>query len=106
MKIKIYTVHDSKAKLFNKPFTSQNNATATRAFAYACNDPEHEFCRFPQDFTLFEVGEFNTDTGAVKRMVANSLGLAASFVNPDFPETAAAAVERLHAIGGKVQGGE
>lgn len=32
-------------------------------FGAAVRDPNHEFGKFPEDYTLFHVGEFDQETG-------------------------------------------
>lgn len=61
---KIFSVYDSKAKLFSTPFYSHNDKTAQRDFARAVNDPQSELSKFSEDYSLMELGEFEDDTGA------------------------------------------
>lgn len=62
-KIKMFTVYDVKAEAFLVPFFMRSTGEALRAFEAAVNDPSSAFCRHPGDFTLFELGEFEDNTG-------------------------------------------
>lgn len=59
----VFSVFDSKAEIFMQPFFAFTQGVALRSFAGACRDPEHEFSKFPEDFTLFELGAFDDSTG-------------------------------------------
>lgn len=81
MQLKMFTVHDSKAEAFLQPFYDQTTASARRAFGAACNDAEHSFCKFPGDYTLFELGEFDQASGQTKLLDSPiNLGLAITYV--------------------------
>ena len=74
-KLKMFTTHDAVAGSFIHPFFLPNTAMAERAFTQAVNDPSHEFSRSPADYTLYEIGEFDPNSGTIetaeKRAVAN-----------------------------------
>lgn len=59
----IFSVFDSKAQAFIQPLFSQTRGTAIRAFTQAANDQAHDFNRFAEDYTLFELGSFDPNTG-------------------------------------------
>jgi hypothetical protein len=63
MKLKIQTVYDSKVGTFEKPFLMRSTAEGLRAWGSIVNDPDSQFSKHPEDFTLFESGEFDTETG-------------------------------------------
>lgn len=62
---KMYTVHDAKASYYSPPFFARTNMEAIRTFTQAVNDPQHEIGRNHADFTLFEVGEFDEQSGQI-----------------------------------------
>lgn len=77
MKLVIFSVHDSKAEAFLQPFFCPTVAVGVRMFAHAANDPTKDFSRFAADYTLFELGEFEQDTGEITMLkVAKNHGLA------------------------------
>lgn len=57
-----YTIFDSKAQAFNRPFFSENDETAKREIIIALANPQAGFS-FPEDYTLFWCGEFDMQTG-------------------------------------------
>ena len=59
---KIYTVFDHKAEAYLPPFYMQTKGTAIRSFTESCNDHTTTFHKYPEDFTLFELGEFDDQT--------------------------------------------
>lgn len=62
MALKMFTVYDSKAESYLRPFTMQSTGEAIRGFITTLNDPQTEFCKYPADFTLFELGTFDPQT--------------------------------------------
>lgn len=68
--LKIFTVYDSKAEAYLQPFFAKTTGLATRDFEAASNSEDHQFYKYPGDYTLFELGTFNensakfTQTGA------------------------------------------
>lgn len=76
------TVYDLKAQTYSNPFVSTNTATAIRDFTQAVNDPTTQLNKFPADFTLFEIAEFDDVTGFIKEYDHPlALGLAHQFMD-------------------------
>lgn len=65
---KIFAIHDAKANAFLQPFFSPTAGTAERAFSTAVKDPASQFEKFPEDFTLFEIGSFDDASGDLVRL--------------------------------------
>ena len=81
--LKIYTVYDSKAGFYDKPFVQRSTGEALRSWQTAANSPDTAMGTHPSDYTLFEIGEFDTDNGGIKVYEAKkSLGLALDYVKP------------------------
>lgn len=87
MKAKMFSVWDCKAEAYITPFFSQTTATAIRSFATAANAEDHQFARFGADFTLFELGEWDDNSGKFEEhRAAINLGTALSMrEQPTFP---------------------
>jgi hypothetical protein len=66
MKHTVFTVYDSKSEAYLQPFFLQTKGQAVRAFTDSVNDPQHQFCRHPEDYTLFELGEYDDFKGSFK----------------------------------------
>lgn len=81
MILKVFAVFDSKASTFGHPFFCHTRGVAIRSFSDAANDSKHEFGRHAADFTLFEIGEYDDQTGKFVNLAApESIGVALQFV--------------------------
>lgn len=58
MILNLYSIRDNLAEVFNKPFTSINDATAKRAFIGSMQQAEHK-----DDYALYAVGSYNDASG-------------------------------------------
>ena len=67
MKLKIYTIYDQKAEAYLPPFYMQNNQMAVRALSDSVNNEEHQFGKYPEDYTLYTLGEFDDSTSIIKQ---------------------------------------
>lgn len=61
----IFAVRDTAAESFMPPFMALNQFVAERSFGDAVNDYETPMGRHPEDFALFQVGEFDLMTGVI-----------------------------------------
>lgn len=78
--LKIFSVYDSKANGFMLPFYATTPAVAKRNISRAVLDEETDFSKFPEDYTLFEVGQWDGDSGQIAAHVSPiSHGLFTSF---------------------------
>lgn len=86
MMVQVFAVRDSKAELYSQPWFSQTLASGVRAFEQVVNDGKSDFGRYPNDFCLFHICQYDDANGV---MVPNasggsvSIGLAAQFVKAD-----------------------
>lgn len=66
MKLKVFSVFDSKAAYFGNPFYEQREASAVRAFSDAVNSnvEGNLWSKHPEDYSLFLLGEFDNETGS------------------------------------------
>lgn len=63
MKMYIYSIYDSKAEAYLRPFFSPSKGLALRSVLAALEDPNHDLAKYPGDFTLFELGVWDDATG-------------------------------------------
>lgn len=65
MKLKMFSVFDSKAAFFGQVFMEHSEGVAFRSFTDSCNsdDPRNGFALHPEDYSLFYLGEFDNETG-------------------------------------------
>lgn len=80
MKVELFSVHDSAANRFIDPFPAPTIEFAIRGFKEACLTEGHQFAKFPDDYTLFHVGEFNAELGVIHGLNARKIAIAASFL--------------------------
>jgi len=80
MIFKIFSVFDSKAETFNTPMFLAAKGQAIRAFDDQANMEESEIYKHPEDYTLFCLGEYDSDTGKIEPLkTPESLGIAVEF---------------------------
>jgi len=80
MEMKMYTVYDSKAEAYLNPFVLRSKGEAIRSFQTEANKPDSNLNRYSEDYTLFEIGTFDTDTGIVtSNKIHTALGKAIEF---------------------------
>lgn len=64
MKVKLYSIRDKKASVYNTPVVFDNDAVAIRAFGdLVTRDKESLISVHPSDFSLCYLGEFDRETG-------------------------------------------
>lgn len=79
--LQAFSIRDSKAELWIQPFFSPTIATACRQFGEVCNEPNENFHKHSDDYTLFHIGTFDQDEGTFTPLSSNTnLGLATSFL--------------------------
>jgi len=62
----IYVLHDSKAKMYHTPFYMVNDDACLRTMVDMVNNQENEVSKFPEDFTLFNIGTFDEETANIE----------------------------------------
>lgn len=67
MKMIIVTIRDVKADLFMRPFFMQTSAAAIRTFSDEVNraDKDNTIYNHPEDYSLYEIGEFDDNTAVI-----------------------------------------
>lgn len=63
--LNVYAVYDLLGESYGQPYFTANDKTAVRMFSDACKDPETPVGRHPQDFALFRIGVWNSDSGSL-----------------------------------------
>lgn len=81
MNTEIFTVYDSAARRYLEPFCAETIETAIRMFRALVEKEGHSFNRWPQDYTLFHIGKFDSENGVLIALdTPHSLGVAITFV--------------------------
>ncbi len=79
--MKVFSIYDSKAMAYTRPFFVQTHGLARRMFADLANDTQHEVGRHPGDYTLFYIGNWDDQTGFITQDNAHeNLGVATEFL--------------------------
>jgi len=80
----IYTIHDNKAAAYLTPFFLHNKNMAIRSFSDATNSPEHAFNKHPEDYSLWEIGEFDDITAELIYYTPHhALGTGVDYIQSD-----------------------
>lgn len=83
-----FTVHDNKADMFLSPFYEITVGEAIRAFTDIVNLKDHPVHRHPNDYSLFLLGTYDTQSGQHKNLTTPELlGLAINYLNEPEPMT-------------------
>jgi hypothetical protein len=86
MLLKAYTLFDSKTECYVPPFYAKAKGDAIRQITQVVNDKsaKQDFAKYPEDFTLFEIGIFDDSTGQFEPHMANeSMGCLVNFKSSD-----------------------
>lgn len=63
MRLFVFAIRDRAIVCFMQPFTSPTKGGAERAFRDAINDSTTPMFNHPEDYDLYELGEFDQGTG-------------------------------------------
>nr|UXQ88114.1 MAG: nonstructural protein [Microvirus sp.] len=75
MKMKIYVIFDSKIEAYHNPFFAQADREALTMIYETAKDPKTTFNKYPEDYTLFYIGNYNQLEGTIEPSnVQTSLG--------------------------------
>lgn len=75
MKLKLMAIYDSAAKAFHAPFAVASTAIALRQLVRVMEEqPNHDFSKFGDQYVLFELGEWDNETGALTDLGQVSIG--------------------------------
>lgn len=81
-KLNVFEIYDAAMKQYSTPFFSPTKGTAIRDFTAAAEDPNTTISRSPADFTLFQIGVWDSVSGIVemnKDQVKDNLGMATEY---------------------------
>lgn len=67
MKQELFSIYDKKAETFSMPFPAINKGAAIRQLNMEVNSERESLLKkFPEDYSLYLVEEFNTESGLFK----------------------------------------
>lgn len=62
---KLYAIYDKKALFFSPPHCLHNKADALRFFDELLHDSQTRLCKYPADYQIYELGEWDERTGII-----------------------------------------
>lgn len=80
---KVFSIHDSKADAFMSPWVVQTQGLAIRQFTLIAMDANSQIGKFPKEFSLHWLGEYNDATGQFTNNEKGPvfIGLASDYIN-------------------------
>lgn len=66
MILKAFSIRDQKSEVYNSPFFKSTHGEAERDFRSACNDEKTMIAKYPEDFDLYYIGEYDDNKGQFK----------------------------------------
>lgn len=86
MKVKLWSIKDNKVRTYGRPFCCFTKGEALRT----CNSSlsgSSLFAKYPQDFSLWEIGDFDDQTGeltpCVRTHIANLQEIKEMYESPE-----------------------
>lgn len=70
MRLKLYAYRDSKIETFTDPFLQHTPGEAERTFRDTVANPKSKLNQHPEDFSLYYLGEYETNTGIISPLKA------------------------------------
>nr|QJB20823.1 MAG: nonstructural protein [Microvirus sp.] len=80
-KLNVFTVRDDKANAFLSPFFMPTIAVAIRSFGAECRNSDSNFSKFPEDFSLYHIGEYDEESGTITPIIPVFLSRASEHVS-------------------------
>ena len=63
--MKLYTVYDAISESYSPPMINRTRGEALRSFTDEVNNPNSQLFKHAEDYTLFEIGEWDNQTGRI-----------------------------------------
>lgn len=89
MKVKLYSVFDSKTATFGQPHCMLSDAAAIRTFSDNVNSPNENNAWFkhPEDYSLFYIGIFDDESAELERVFPVNLVTASALKSLSVPNS-------------------
>lgn len=63
MELKVFSIRDSKAEIYNQPFFNKSHGEAERNFQMLIADEKSMVSKYPEDFDLYFIGTYDDESG-------------------------------------------
>lgn len=80
MKLLAFAVHDAASGLYGTPMFLISKGLALRSFSDECNNPQSIINKHAGDYTLFQIGEYDEESGVMTPITPLSCGNAVEFI--------------------------
>lgn len=67
MNTKIYAIWDKAVETYGQPLFCRTRQEAIRLFQMEVNRQDSMICKYPEDYSLYEVGDFDGSTGQITK---------------------------------------
>ena len=79
MRFNMYTIYDSCAQVYQRPFAAQSDGEAMREFGDIANGNDHPISRHPEHYSIWRIGTFSGSDGELgyetKECLAHAIDL-------------------------------
>lgn len=65
-KLKMFAIYDAAAKAYGPPMVFHTTGLALREFETICKSPDSQLYKSPADFSIWEIGEYETDNAGIQ----------------------------------------
>lgn len=76
----VYAVHDCKADAYGSPMFLPTKGLALRGFSDACADAASPLAAHPGDYSLYEIGSFDPNSGLLTAVTPTKFVVSASSI--------------------------
>lgn len=76
---KVYSIFDTEVKAYMQPFFLRSKGEAIRALTSLLEDKNSNVAKYPEQFVLFEIGDYDDEKGLIISHTPESLGVAIEF---------------------------
>lgn len=63
---KLFAIRDSKGEMYTPPFCKATFGLAEREFSELANNPQSQIGKHPEDFDLYQLGDYEDTTGKLQ----------------------------------------
>lgn len=84
MKTGAYVVYNKVEKLFSRfPHSAPTDEIAIRVFKESLKNPKSDLSKYPEDWTLFKVGQYDMVKGIIEEIEQYKVCSATDFLTPE-----------------------
>lgn len=76
----VFVIRDAKVGFYGPPMVLRSTGEAIRVFTDACRDPKSQISKYPEDFSLHSIGEYDEIKGQMIPCPHVSFGNGLSFL--------------------------